>query len=243
MTVRLETILGEIAKEAESRGLKILVLRNYKLLPTTNVGHDIDMAITPHDLAAWIGILKAVALKHSLQFDRGASYRYSKQFLLGSVDGGPLEIDLEPRFWWRGIPWLDEEAVIENAVRHRDYIWRPTGSHEFVITFNHSYLHGGFFPRKYYDWLIELLETAEREIRPLMEWIYGPDDSAEILRLIRAGEIDHLDTANRRIRVDCLLRFLRRRPLRLSTGFVASYGYDLWLRLLALKRAQVQQGL
>ena len=150
--------------------------------------------------------------------------------LLGPIDDQALEIDLFPRFWWRGITWLDEQKVIETAVQHREFIWRPAEEFEFFVALNHSYLHGGFYPRKYHRRLVYLLDRAEREITPLMQALYGKADTSEILRLIRENEIDQLDLMNRRVRIRCLIRYLYRRPLQLICGFISSYAYDYWLK-------------
>ena len=92
---------------------------------------------------------KILISANDLNYDliSGAKYKYCYQYFYKIDDFNSLEIDLLPSFHWRGIDWLDEQKVINESMIHKKMIFCPRSDHEFLITFNHSYLHGGFFPK------------------------------------------------------------------------------------------------
>ncbi len=229
--MRLSNFLTILARRTERQGLKIIPLRNYEGFPTTNVGRDIDMVIGAGSLDVWVSTLKAIANDNNLRISSMAQYEYCRQFLIHTIDGVPLEIDLIPRFWWRGIVWLKEQDVIDDAIPYRDFIWRPAEHHEFVVTLNHSYLHGGFYPRKYAARLRCLLDVAEPRITSLLTSVYGQKNTDHLIEMIRLDDFKQLDVQNFSIRLDVIFRYGRHNPLSVANGILSSYAYDYWLRL------------
>lgn len=230
-TINIYDVLKKLDFEICKDGLLILPVRNYIGLPKTNIGRDIDIAISRHDIAKWVRHLTTVAQKNGYILRSEAQYKYCRQFHLVAQNGDNLEIDLLPRFSWRGIEWLDEKIVIKSSLKHNEMIKRPKADHEFLITLNHSYLHGGFFPRKYLEHLIDLLSSNKEAILDLMIPVYGKEDSATILEMTASRNVDLLDQLNTKIRVRCLWRAFKRNPAELLSGFIGSYAYDYWLRL------------
>ncbi|MDG1693897.1 MAG: hypothetical protein P8I13_03430 [Porticoccaceae bacterium] len=212
-------------------GVVFLPVRNFNLLPEENIGRDIDMAILRSDTKKWERMIAGVASQLGLEVFWGRNYKYCRQIHLIDEDGSELEIDLLPRFFWRGIEWLDEKDVISSSVVHRGFVMKPLEKHEFLITFNHSYLHGGFYPDKYHNRLIQIYNQDPRAIVELMEYVYGKKDSQVIVRMMLDHDQRGLNKINRQVRIRCLIRALFRDGVGVLSGFLSSYAYDYYLKL------------
>lgn len=223
-------LLEDLDAVCRPQGLKIIPVRNYSSLPIQNEGRDIDIVIRRDDIDDWINGLQLVADKRGCFLRQGRQYKYSRQFHFVAPDGSELEIDLLPRFHWRGIDWLDEREVVTESVRHRKMIQRPRADHEFVITLNHSFLHGGFFPEKYKARLQQLLETNEDQILTHLSAVYGESNGSSILELVRSGNVAELNRLNRGMRIRSLNRAFWKAPIRFVGDFIGSYVYDFSLR-------------
>ena len=223
-------VLEELGAICRKQKLKIIPVRNYSSLPMHNDGRDIDMVIRREDVNQWIRSLQSVAAKRGCSLRRGRQYKYSRQFHFSSPDGSELEIDLLPRFHWRGIDWLDERKVVAESAHHREMIQRPRADHEFVITLNHSFLHGGFFPEKYKARLQYLLRAHKDQIHAQLLAVYGEKDTFTILELVRSGNVAELNRLNRGMRIRSLHRAFWKKPFRFARDFIGSYLYDLFLR-------------
>lgn len=232
MPILLEKLLNDFADGPSYHNAKpIVVARNYEGLPLRNGGRDIDMVVRLSDLPAWRDHLTHAANAQDLSITKMAQYAYCKQFLLEDQSFDSLEIDLLTRLWWRGITWLEPDAVIASAVHHDGPIWHPSPAHEFFITFNHSYLHGGFFPKKYGERLKTLYEADKERAIALLHQLYGQQDAAMILAGIQNDEHDLLNAQNKGIRIRCIIRYFFRRPIQLLWGMLSSYSYDIYLKV------------
>ena len=215
--------------ESKNLNLSILPARNYNKLPDINIGRDVDIVILNKDKALWKKIFIKISQELELKLEHGPEYRYCHQLHL-SNRYNHLEIDLLPRFEWRGIEWLSTEEVLSTAQFLKEGILKPAEKHEFFITLNHSYLHGGFFPKKYSKLLIDFLESDKDGITELMNYLYGNADAEKILYLLQEEEYLELNKINKRVRIKCLLRFLAKRPFHMIYRFVLSYLYDFYLK-------------
>jgi hypothetical protein len=92
-----------------------------------------------------------------------------------------------------------------------------------MITFCHSYLYGGFFPRKYRDSLLNLLLLSPSGAKTLLEKVFGKNDASFILQSIEEDDFDAIDKRSTVIRIRVLLRAFFRNPLQTLVGAIFSY--------------------
>lgn len=214
---------------AEKNNLKMLPARNYLLLPEQNVGRDLDLIVLLKDLKIWTRVIKEISKKFDLKLEFGPSYRYCHQFHLSNKEFH-LEIDLLVRFEWRGIKWLENCEVVSFSKKYKNNLYIPNSDHEFFITFNHSYLHGGFYPKKYSKKLIHLYSLEKEKILNLMKNIYGKKNSKTILRFICKEDFNSLNEINKKIRLNVILKSFMRNPLKIFMRCLLSYLYDFYLK-------------
>ena len=227
----LQKVLNSIAVKVDRFGGKLVVLRNYQSLPEINVGADIDIAIETSAAEKWSAAIRTAAEDNSLQYQVLARFWHCHQYLLTSqVDDFKVKLDLMPRFWWRGVSWLNASDVVNAAVPVRAGIWRPSNVDEFIITLCHSYLYGGFFPEKYEDRLQQLLQSEREEVLHQLLPIFGKHRSEKLLRQIETRAYIDIRNESNSMRINALLRSLAQKPITTTTHFFYSYLQQLQKR-------------
>ena len=95
---------------------------------------------------------------------------------------------------------------------------------------NHSFLHGGFYPKKYHETLTLLYSQESEAIDRLMRRIYG-SDTKNIISLIKSSQYEKLGELAKYFRVKSILRYSSRRPWKLLRGLIQSYLYELRINI------------
>ena len=223
--VDLRDFLYALNNKVKKQNLKIVVIRNYEELPGKRTGSDIDLIIKENDVALWLGIIERLCNELGLTLIFTKGYYYCTKLLIKGVDG-ELELDLNNRFEWRGIKFSSTDDLIDNAVQYNDCIYTTNKLMGSYITFQHSFLYGGFINYRYAE-MIELLVKNKEWFLSEVEKIGGGALSKDILNHMRNGtsltrfEV-HL------IRLKIIGYQLLRKPLNVLQGLIMSFYCDFF---------------
>ena len=192
-------------------------------MPYQNTGNDIDLIVGEKTIPLWLKIIRRLCDENQLSFYVSKRYYYCTKLVVNGVDGN-LEMDLNNRFEWRGVPFWSTDSLILNASSYNETI--KTGSYfeNSYITFHHSFLYGGFINHKYKVQNEYLKNSSERFYLELQNL-----GGSYFARTISAALFD--DQISKRqilvLRLLLLLRSFVSRPFAFSKGFVASIYFDL----------------
>ncbi|SDX40422.1 hypothetical protein [Nitrosomonas oligotropha] len=138
--------------EIIKHNLKIVMVRNFEFLPQQNIARDIDLIIRETDLDVWLLCLNKICTELSVHCKVKKISSYCINMIIEGVDdkNNDLQLDLNYRFNWRGIDFYSTEQLYQESIAYGSTYINVAGSGvRCFITLCHSYLYGGFLPRKY----------------------------------------------------------------------------------------------
>ena len=106
--------------------------------------------IIKEDIKLWINLFHSVARDLNINIRIGARYAYCIKLFLSEDSSPELEFDLLPNLSG-GSRIVIQLLLIDRSHLHNDFIFKPSPCDEYIITLNHSFLHGGFYPSKYHE--------------------------------------------------------------------------------------------
>lgn len=149
----LEAFLSSLLGALAERQIRCCVLRNHATLPDHNQGNDVDLLLHRRDIAEALDIVRNLPGVRLTGFIKRAYVQ--SLFIEGVVWDGKraLEVDFVTDLSWKGLPYLDVDAVLEEAhvpAEKPNYLKVPAPPHEAIVTFFSSYLIGGFVKERYF---------------------------------------------------------------------------------------------
>src|SRR3990172_7073978 len=126
----LSSFLLPLVRHSQAGGRRLLVVRNYVGLPTTNRAKDIDILAGSRDLSTWLLDIMRVCGELGIPCDvlpAAQDHVHTIAYLPG---GSSIKVDLISGFVWRGVRWLDSDLVFREALSHSPGIWKPHPAHE-----------------------------------------------------------------------------------------------------------------
>lgn len=148
----LRSFVEQFFSGMASRGVRFCVLRNHAGLPDTNDGADIDLLVSPKQVDLAMTLLRSMPNVRVVAV-AGRDYVVSA-FVDGVSFNGRaiLEVDFVTRLYWKGIDYLDPEAVLDRRAPRAggpDWLFVPAPQDEALVSLFASYLVGGFVKERY----------------------------------------------------------------------------------------------
>ena len=85
----LSNFLTLLGNSASSKGLKLLVLRNYRDMPGEIYSRDIDVLVCPEDIVKWMDLLTSICNSLGLELKKGPRYLYCHACFIEGLSGYP----------------------------------------------------------------------------------------------------------------------------------------------------------
>ena len=227
--MELNYFLKELDIKAKKENQKIVVIRNYQLLPDKNIGRDLDLIIKEGSEEKWIDILKKICKENHLQIKPNHSQFYCKGFKIKGVNdkNNYLFLDLNSRFNWRGIDFYSTDLLIKQSITFKDQIY--TGKNNYInwyITFCHSFLYGGFINKKYLKEYRQAILENSIEFQKLFKIIFTNEQTEYLFKKILSSDVQISRLDSYLIRLNILLRIFLKKPIYTFYNLVKSYLYD-----------------
>lgn len=143
--------------------IRWIILRNYEDFPE-KIGHDLDLFIPRAELDRATGVFRRLLKEKSGRVFIVHERDYFRDIRFTLEDHRPPQIitlDLyHGAFTWHGLPYLEEEVLIESARLFRG-LRVPRPAHEALNLALASILWGSFFKERYQTRIAELLSDSE----------------------------------------------------------------------------------
>lgn len=211
------------------------VLRNYQGFPETNLGNDIDLLIAPPDLP------RAVRAIRSLGGVRIVGYSerpYVANLFLEGIERNSgsraLEVDLDIRMSWKGLPpFLSTKEILEAAIPRtagNTYFLVPSPVHEAIISLLMSLFIGGWLKEKYFPQVQETFTGNRSEVIAALAPRFGSVEAIRLADAVISGDRPRILGMIGRLRKALLLRSLLRQPLRSLAAIIHHHASELCIR-------------
>jgi hypothetical protein len=218
----------------EATGVRCCVLRNYQEFPARNIGNDIDLLIAPTALPSAVHALRSIPGVRIVGYTQRP---YVSNFFLEGIsqntDSCALEIDLDLRLIWKGLPYLSVEEVLEAAVAHPvgdATFYAPAPVHEAIISLFSSLLVGGWLKEKYFPQVRETFSECRTEVIAALLPRFGSEVATRLADAVISGDRSRILGMIGPLRRALLLCSLRRHPLRSIGAIFHHYTSELCFR-------------
>ena len=98
------------------------------------------------------------------------------------------QVDVLPRFIWRGNEYLDLDRFWANIERRDGEVCRPRLAHDAFLAWMTSILAGGQFNRAHIGLILKAYEKDGDELLYCIQWAFGEEVERELVELLDAGK-------------------------------------------------------
>lgn len=213
----VEQAVARIIGRWRETGIPGVVLRGYEDLPAL-AGNDLDILVERSRAGEFERILlqaaRASGLRRFARIERSAGSPVAHRFY-DPESGQQLAVDLFVDLNWRGIPFLDERALLDARVAHGP-IEIPRPSHEAAASLFSKLLYGSSVDVHKRERLRHLVRSDRREFERVSERAFGSKLARELLLRVERLELDSDRSGSLRLRRMLVRRTVLRRPF--ATG-------------------------
>jgi hypothetical protein len=233
--IKLTDFLSVLARSLENHGARLCVLRNYESLPDAIIGNDIDCLIRPSEERRAIQAMRSVPGISITGYGRRS---YVSHFFSAGIDSGigrrALQIDFALGLLWKGLPFLDSEAVL-NAALPRPLVEGdfsvPSPVDEAIAIAMHDLLYGGVLKQRYLSKVQSVLVDQRNEVVAALSPPFGRKMAVQLTDAVIVGQPDRISACVRPLRVSLISRALLRAPLRSATALMRHHYEEFRFRM------------
>ncbi len=220
--------LAALFQALEREGVLACVLRNYEAFPFENVGGDIDLLVSPSQLACAVRAIRSVDGVRTVGFTE-PTYAGKCMFLEG-ISQTPrtraIQIDLIFRLGWKGLPYLDVDSVLKSAILRQAgglNFFVPSPLHESIISLFSSLLVSGYLKEKYWPQVRQTFTSREAEVISELTPQFGPEPATQMVKAVVSGDYQRIMDSRKLVCRSLAIRSLLRRPLRSADSVVRHF--------------------
>ena len=196
--------------ELKKNSLKYCVVRNYKGLPNSKPGGDVDVLIKHNDIYMVFQIIESILKPIDGKIEITSRHQYVLKLKLHNVvddhTNKPVtELDLIINLNWKGMCWLSANDVLNQSSINSNNIYIPKAHHELQMSLFHSLLYGGFVKDRYSKNMASLFLLCDKSL--LKKDLYanfGPDMGKMIYIDIEKSTWQGLKKKIKRIRLELI---------------------------------------
>lgn len=217
-----------------AEGVRYCILRNYEGFPELNSGNDIDFLISAHQLPL------AIRAIQSIQGVRVVGYAersyVANVFVEGiSRPGGDrtLEIDFDLTLSWKGLPFLDTEAVLNPAIPRvagEVSFFVPAPIHESITSLFTRLVIAGQLKEKYFPGVQRTFVENRLDVIAVLRPTFGLKTAMRLVDSVIDGDRRKVLDCVRPLRTSLAVRSLLRRPVRSLLAIVRHYTNEIAFR-------------
>jgi thymidylate kinase len=227
----LSEYLRQLFQAFADSSVEMCVLRNYRTLPQSIVGNDIDLLIAPEHLNKALSIVASIPGTKIVGLGR-RSYVLNL-FIQGVAYGEAaeaLQLDLMFALSWKGITYLDCREVLKrrkHRLQRNVQIPVPSPEDEAIISFMSSYLIGGFVKERYQQKVIETFQRSTEFVGKTLSRPFGPGLAEKVVESVVRDDRPGLANLLKPLRWELAKRAFLRAPVHTFTQLIRHYACEL----------------
>jgi hypothetical protein len=141
-------ILPDIFAWLEAEGVRYVVLRNWRGLPRTLEGNDLDILVDPQDVPRLSCAFKRIARAHRWRLIQDLTRPYIRALKFARAEDLAdyplvLQIDVFTQANWRLFSYMSASVGLDERVRGEDGVWHLPAALELFLTLSHHLLWTG----------------------------------------------------------------------------------------------------
>lgn len=208
--------------ELQSEGVPYAVLRNYEELPD-NEGHDIDVLVNQGGLDDLEPVLRKIAREQNWCLVRNQKrYGFSQYIFVQSscyLDKRIIKWDVFETIMWKGIPWVDSTAMLENRQEYNGF-FIPSPGAEAAVCLLKEVLQFGKIRKKHLDRIFHLCREDSEGFELVLAKSFGENLVRGLFEQVHHRCWEQIESSYNRLRLILIGRMLRSRPETVFRGWL-----------------------
>lgn len=202
--------IAAVFRAWRAAGLSAVVLRNYRELPA-DTANDIDVLFHRSELETAERLLLEAAEGHGFRLHNRAEYA-TRALYFHSAAARQVHFDLFTGFFWRGLPFLNAQSVLDGRSRGELFAV-PNPVAEAAINLLSGLLHAGVAKSKYRESAQEAARQFPVEFTQRLAWGLGDDVARRLTDSAGRGDWGAVESMAPTLRRALLRRHFRQKSV------------------------------